>query len=243
MLKKLLVRWTKLSKYTTTLRFISESSEDKKEEVINTFTNYELSDYLTQSQIETIENVGNWTKRKLAEKIVRYYYFREIGFETWGLFKHFAKIEMEMLMEKYLPLIYSRAIEYDPLVNVDYSETYTSTATGNNTSQGSSESTSNSRSDGSSKYSDTPNVGLDNISSGKYLTNVTLSDTGTDLTGNTQSNNTSTSSNTNDYTKRIKGNSGVSATAQKMVQQFRENIIAIDQKIIEELNPLFMGLY
>ena len=43
--------------------------------------------------------------------------------------------------------------------------------------------------------------------------------------------------------KQIKGNSGVSATAQKMIEQYRQNIIAIDRDIIQELNILFMGLY
>lgn len=41
----------------------------------------------------------------------------------------------------------------------------------------------------------------------------------------------------------MKGNSGVSATAQKMIQQYRENIIAIDRDIINELNDIFMGLF
>ena len=46
-----------------------------------------------------------------------------------------------------------------------------------------------------------------------------------------------------DYVKKIKGNSGVSATAQKMVEQYRQNIRAIDYEIIKELNDLFMGLF
>ena len=45
------------------------------------------------------------------------------------------------------------------------------------------------------------------------------------------------------YTKRVKGNSGVSATAQRMVQQFRDNIRAIDYEIITELEDLFMIIY
>ena len=44
-------------------------------------------------------------------------------------------------------------------------------------------------------------------------------------------------------TKRVKGNSGVSATAQKMVEQFRDNIRAIDYEIIKELEDLFMIIY
>ena len=50
-----------------------------------------------------------------------------------------------------------------------------------------------------------------------------------------ESSSTSAGSNegTNSYTKRVKGNSGVSATAQKMIEQYRENIIMIDRDIIK----------
>ena len=49
--------------------------------------------------------------------------------------------------------------------------------------------------------------------------------------------------NTQSYTKRVKGNSGVSATAQRMIMQYRENIRATTKDIIEKLEPLFMGIY
>ena len=55
--------------------------------------------------------------------------------------------------------------------------------------------------------------------------------------------NNSTSNISENYTKRVKGNSGVSATAQKMIAQYRDNIRAIDREIIEKLDILFMGLY
>ena len=45
------------------------------------------------------------------------------------------------------------------------------------------------------------------------------------------------------YVKRVKGNSGVSATAQKMVQQYRDNIIMINRDIIKDMNILFMVVY
>ena len=41
----------------------------------------------------------------------------------------------------------------------------------------------------------------------------------------------------------MRGNAGISATAQKMIEQYRDNIRAIDYEIIKELNSLFMGLY
>ena len=237
------------------------------------FTQYELSDYLTSDEIDVIESRGVWSKSKLATKIVDHYYMRESGFETPALFKHYAKIEMQELMEEYLPLIYSASIEYDPLVNVDYTETYErdldsqnntnsnsqNTSSSSATSSGSNTSNSTSASSGLNILSDTPQgqISKSAILNGTYATSTNGSENSiTDSTTNTTSS-TNTGSNTlnsaeinsttgninEEYTKRVKGNSGVSTTAQKMIQQYRENIRAIDREIIKRLNYLFMGLY
>lgn len=49
---------------------------------------------------------------------------REIGFETINLFRHYSIITMHEIMESKLPLIYTTALEYNPLINVDYTETF-----------------------------------------------------------------------------------------------------------------------
>ena len=115
-------------------------------EVISWFTNYELTDYLSQDEINVINERGTWTKRKLAKKIIEHYYLREIGFETPALFIQRAKVAMQEIMEEKLPLIYSASIKYDPLVNVDFTETYSGKSSG----------ASNSKSDGINIHSDTP---------------------------------------------------------------------------------------
>ena len=96
-----------------------------REEVESWFTNYNLNDYLTDEQISLITTAGVWNKEKLARKIVDHYYVREIGFETIGLFKHYAKVYMQEIMERKLPIIYTQYLKYDPLSNVDFTETYT----------------------------------------------------------------------------------------------------------------------
>lgn len=235
-----------MSKYTMELRELFTPIKYNpplytKEEVEGFFKDYALSDFLTSEQIETIENAGIWNKDKLAKMIVNHYYMREIGQETIGLFIHYAKVTMEELMEEYLPLIYSSAIEYDPLVNVDYSETFTRTANVDNTGQSISDSTNSGDSIGIS--SDTPQgrITKQNILSGDYATATTGTETNGSI--NNTTNTTSGSESEEEYTKRIKGNSGVSATAQKMIEQYRNNIRAINREIIEKLEPLFMGLY
>ena len=231
-----------MSKYTFELRELFEPIKFSppiftRSQVEGFFKDYELSDYLTQEQIDVINSAGIWNKDKLARKIVDHYYMRESGLETIGLFKHYAKVTMQELMEEYLPLIYSASIKYDPLVNVDYTESFNRKAD----NKGSSNSTSNNVSSGLVVGSNTPQgqITKRGILDGNYASSTSANENEANIRDNT-----TTQGNTNEeYLKHVKGNSGVSATAQKMVLQYRENIIAIDRKIIEELDILFMGLY
>ena len=220
-----------MSKYTIELRKIIEYQG--RDEVESYFKDYCINNYLRPHEVETILNANIWSKDRLAEKIVDHYYMREIGYETIGLFKHYAKVYMREIMERYLPLIYSNSIDYNPLVNVDYTETFTRNITG------SGESTSTNTASGLSVNSDTPQgqISKSSILSGNYASNTGASETESEINDNTTSNTDET------YTKKVKGNSGVSATAQKMIEQYRKNIIAIDEQIIKELDKLFMGLY
>lgn len=228
-----------MAKYSMELRKVCDYYT--REEVENWFKNYELSDFLRPDEIESIETANIWSKDRLAKKIVDHYFMREIGFETPGLFKHYALITMQEIMEEKLPLIYSSSIKYDPLVNVDYTEKFERSLEGSANNNG--ESSSNSSSDSLNINNSTPQtrISKQNLDDGIYASSVNQNESSiNDKT--TTSNNGSSSSNEN-YIKNIKGNSGVSATAQKMIEQYRQNIIAIDRDIINELNTLFMGLY
>ena len=89
--------------------------------------------------------------------------------------------------------------------------------------------------------SDTPQgqINKTDILNGTYASGTNASESESSINDSTEaSNNTE-----ENYTKRVKGNSGVSATAQKMVEQFRQNIRAIDYEIIQELEDLFMIIY
>ena len=208
-----------MSKYTTNFYSLMNMGYTK-EELCSWFMDYDLRDFLTLEEIEVINTRGTWKKDKLAEKIVDHYLTKDLGFETPALFKQQARITMKEIMESKLPLIYSAAIKYDPLVNVDYTEEYSSNTTGSaNTS-------------GLNVESDTPQGEISKaaILNGSYASNTNANE------------DESSTSGTMEYTRRTKGNSGVSATAQAMVKQYRENIRAIDYEIIRELKVLFMGL-
>lgn len=208
-----------------------------REEVENWFKDYNLEEYLTQDEIKTIIKAGVWNKNKLARQIVDHYYMREIGFETPMLFKHYVKVEMEEIMEEYLPLIYSNSIKYDVLTNVDFSETYEA----NRDNTGTSNSTSSSSSSSLGVNSDVPQG---QISKAAILNGAYASSTGASENENSTTDTTSTTNGTvESYTKRIKGNNGAIITNQRLIKEYRDNIRAINKEIIKRLNYLFMGLY
>lgn len=220
-----------MAKYTMEVReLISTFGE---EEVKGWFMQYELSDFLTPEEIEIVNARGTWNKEKLANRIVDHYFTREIGTDAIGQFQLFVKDKMNEIMESYAPVIYSASLKYDPLVNVNFTETYA----GNTDS--SSQSSSNSNGSGLTVNSDTPQGQISKLQilQGKYA-----SSTGANETEN-QVNDASSSKGNENYTKSTKGNSGVSATSQKMIEQYRDIIRAINTEIIYELEPLFMGLY
>ena len=208
-----------MSRYTTELRTIVQNTS--LEEVESWFTDYELSDYLTEEEIAIIEERGTWSKEKLAKLIVEHYWMREIGLETVGLFKHQVKVAMQEIMEEKLPLIYSASLQYDPLVNVDFTETYEA------------ENSQDGNADGLNVNSDTPQgqISKEAILAGNYASNTGASE------------GTSHSEGTNSYTRTQKGNSGSLTTAQALVRDYRKNIIMINRDIIKDLGSLFMNIY
>lgn len=232
-----------MASYTIEVRKICEFYG--RDVVESWFKDYELEDYLTQEQITSIVNAGIWNKNKLAKKIVDHYYLREIGFETPGLFENRVKARMQELMEEYLPVIYSNSIYFDPLVNVDFTETFEREIESESTNNGSSESSSNSNSSGLNVNSDTPQgqISKTDILAGAYASSTSASESESAVTDTTETENSGTANQTENYTKRTKGNSGVSATAQALIKQYRDIIRAVDKEIIEDLNNLFMGLY
>lgn len=220
-----------MAKYTYEIReLVSTFGRDK---VKQWFSDYELSTFLTPQEIEVINNRGTWNKDQLAERIIDHFYTREIGTDAIGQFILFAKDKMNEIMETYAPLIYSAAIEYDPLVNVNFTETYAGSTNSNTNSQ------SNASNSGLSVSSDTPQgqISKTDILKGRYASSTNASE------NENLVKDTATNQGQENYTKTTKGNSGVSATAQAMIQQYRDVIRALNTEIVYELEPLFMGLY
>lgn len=214
-----------MSKYTITFKELIDLGIYTKEEIKDSFKSYNLSDYLTADEIAVINERGTWDKDKLAEKIFNHYYLDEIGFQTYERFCFEAKELMEEIMEEKLPMIYSYSIEYDPLVNVDFTESFEREFSNEDSASA----------DGIVLNSDTPQgrVAKADILAGNYASNTSGNETSS----------SGSSEGSESYTKTTKGNSGISATAQALLKQYRDNIRAIDREIIKEIDILFMGLF
>lgn len=157
----------------------------------------------------------------LNEKIIKHFYFREIGFETAGLFKFYLNQKMLEIMPYYNQLYKSELLKFNPFYNVDRTTQNDGTRTGTNSHSGKTKTNNENElhttttdngnsvtnaSDTDTKqykkvHSDTPQgmLSINDISGETYASDADMGiDTGTKLNNVTNSNaNQSTQSGTN----------------------------------------------
>lgn len=71
----------------------------------------------------------------LNDKIIKHFWFREIGFETPGMFKFYLNRTMNEIMPYYNKLYATTIYEYNPIHNADYVEEYDISRTNRNESE------------------------------------------------------------------------------------------------------------
>lgn len=201
-----------MSKYTTELRYICETEAGLSESVGQT----KIKDVIAKAIPKIFDfdfPIFDESYRNVLEtKILKHYYTREIGLETYGLWKLKLDTKLNEIMPFYNQLYKSALLEFNPLYEVDYSKTGNRDASGtrdntenNNesydestdTNESHDESTTNSNDGTLTKgttttttnyFSDTPQGAISNVIDGTYLTNATYN-----VVGNTGSDNTSNS--------------------------------------------------
>ncbi len=203
-----------MSKYTTELRYICETEAGLSESVGQT----KIKDVIAKA----IPNIFDFEfpifdesyRNVLETKILKHYYTREIGLETYGLWKLKLDTKLNEIMPFYNQLYKSALLEFNPLYEVDYTKTGNrdSSETRDNTENSSENynettNTNNSYEDSESHneqgsltkgttqtttnyYSDTPQGAITNVIDGTYLTNATynaVGNTGSDSSDNSGS--------------------------------------------------------
>lgn len=231
-----------MSKYTTELRWVIENGYDLQ------LNEYPIFD----------ENY----REELNQKIINHYYFREIGFETVGLFRFYLKQTMNEIMPYYNQLYESALLEIDPLNTINFTETLTRTKIGNDTKNFNEDTTVNSNGDSNSNStkntnfkdveSDTPQgmLSIGNIEGELYSSYARISKNEDTTNSSAHQETTDTQKRKNDekinrednenYTRTEKGNR---ESQSELLMKYRETFLNIDMQVINELNDLFMGLY
>ena len=122
-----------MSKYTTELRFICETEAGETESV-----GYSDVDDVIAAALPHIFDFDfpifdeNY-RTTLETKIIRHYYTREIGLETYGLWKLKLQTKLNEIMPYYNKLYESELFTYNPLYDVDMTTTHIGRKTGENT--------------------------------------------------------------------------------------------------------------
>lgn len=236
-----------MSKYTTQVRFICETSAKLTESV--GFNDVET--VLDKSWDKIFSDFPIFDEKyrpELCKKILRHYYTREICCETVGRWKLFLSDKMKNIMPYYNQLYQSELLKIQPLVSVDRSVTHNGTGTETKTISRNATNTTSSRTDGStdtwSYYSDTPQGGITGLDSNDYLTNATHN-RGTDSTNSTLNGATSDEENGNGSRKDMYVDKflGYEGNQSEMLLKFRETFLNIDMLIIDELKDLFFTLW
>ena len=158
------------------------------------------------------------TRQELNKKILNYYKYREIGFETVGRFLDELEISLNEIMPYYNQLFFSADQDYNIIYNVDYKRTIDRDLSGNTTSTSSGETTSNSSDSSTTNTSNTVNTDLytknvksdtpqsqlsitnKQIDSVDYANEVTWNKDTTEQTGTSQATNNGTATTTADST-------------------------------------------
>lgn len=187
-------------------------------------------------------------RRHLNNKILHHYWMQEIGFETAELFKRYLNDTLNEIMPYYNQLYRSELLEFNPLYNVDKTETGQTILNGNTDTTNSSDDSGHGKvkTDNTNVYSDTPQgqLTIGNIKGNVYATTASIDDDQNEswteghasTTGNVKTDDVT------DFLRHIVGKEG-SASYSKLLQEYRETFLNIDMMIIRDLRDLFMQIY
>lgn len=183
-----------MSVYTTQVRFICEAEAGLKKSV----GCYDVETVI-QNAIPKIFSF-DWPifdesyRNVLETKILKHYYTREIGLETYGLWKLKLNTKLNEIMPYYNQLYKSAMLEFNPFYDVDLTRNHTGKKTGTEALKGNVDingqiivdnhgnvnTTDNTTvnntttSENIDKYSATPQGAIEDLRNDKYLTNARI---------------------------------------------------------------------
>lgn len=208
------------------------------------------------------------TREELNRKILNYYKYREIGFETFGRFLDELETAMQEIMPYYNELLFSADQDYNIIFNVDYQRTTNrkhesaSENEANTTDKTVAKTTtvtedtaeSNGKNVRATEPQDLLQIPAHGVDSVNYANEADWSKGTTETIGETEADTDSSTTGTakgsasaleeEETQETTKGNFGV-VSSQDLIEKYRSIIVNIEQQIINDprIVELFMLIY
>lgn len=235
-----------MSKYTTQLRFICEQQAGLTESVgyndvdnVIALARPKIFDFSFPIFDEAYRN-------ELEEKILKHFYLREIGAETYGVWHLWLAERMQTIMPGMNKLYESNLLQFNPLYDVDLTTERTGTEAGQSSETTKDITKGSGKSSGLAwnLHSDTPQGGITGLDSGDYLSSAdkNTSEGSTSSDAESSGSRSGQTSGSSKYIEKIYGKRGGISYA-KMIEELRASFLNVDQLIFDALEDLFFGLW
>lgn len=202
-----------LSKYTITIKDIVNSYYDGTSLKVDDKLD-EVRGYIFDFNYPVLDDT---TKRRIEIAILKHYYYREIAFESIGMFKIKLNDRLNLIMSRYNALYQKQDLSLSPYINNYLTEF------------GNSRSSSDVGSENWQTTSDTPRGILTDLKEGKYSSLATYTE------------NTDGTKNASDYERGVESLNGL--TYAEAFRNYYDNIISIDEELVNEFSDLFMVIW
>ena len=207
-----------MSKYTITIKDIVNSYNDitdlkKIDEKLEV-----ARKYIFDFEYPVIDDE---TKARIEKAILKHYYYREIAFETVGMFKIKLNDRLNLIMSRYNALYKKQDLNVSPYVNSYLKENGVS----NNSSN------SDVKNEDWQTTSDTPRGILTDLKAGNYSSMAVY---------NENNDNTKSTGNSS-YERNVESLNGM--TYADAFRNYFDNIISIDEELVNEFSDLFMVIW
>ena len=207
-----------MSKYTITIKDIVNNYN-----ILDTFKTVDekldtAREYIFDFNYPVIDDT---TKRRIEIAILKHYYYREIAFETIGMFKIKLNDRLNLIMSRYNALYQKQDLSLSPYINSYLKES--GNTNGTNDTDVSNEDW--------QTTSDTPRGILTELKEGKYSSMAVYNEN----KDNTYSTNSS------DYERNVESLNGL--TYAEAFRNYYDNIISIDEELVNEFSDLFMVIW
>lgn len=183
----------------------SLSVDDKLEDV---------REYIFDFNYPVMDNI---TKKRIEIAILKHYYYREIAFETIGMFKIKLNDRLNLIMSRYNAMYQKQDLRLSPYINNYLNEI------------GDSRSNSDVNNENWVTTSDTPRGILTDLKEGKYSSLATYTENSDDT------------NNTSNYHRNVESLNGM--TYAEAFRNYYDNIISIDEELVNEFSDLFMVIW